>query len=143
MNNDTILKDGEPWLFTSRYAEPAVVAFDGLKVRTTVGYPRFLKLKSTLDGFVRELAPFGIFGKDLSPGEFRRAYFKRLDEIGADTIRTRLDELHTASPSGRAAALCFERIGEPCHRRWAAEWIKRKLGLVVPELEPQQGGLLP
>jgi hypothetical protein len=53
MDNDTTLKDGDLWLFTSRYAEPAVVAFDGLKVRTTVGYPRFLKLKYTLDGFVR------------------------------------------------------------------------------------------
>jgi hypothetical protein len=141
MNNDSTLKDREPWLYTSRYAEPAVAIFDGLKIRTTVGYPRFLKLGYKLDGFLRELAPYGIFGKGLSEEEFCRAYFKRLDEIGVDTIRARLDELHTASPSGRVVALCFERIGEPCHRRWAAEWIERELGLVVPELEPQQGVL--
>jgi hypothetical protein len=66
----------------------------------TVCYPRFLKLRYTLDGFLRELAPYGIFGKGLTEEEFTATYWPRLDGIGADVIRARLDEMHTASPSG-------------------------------------------
>jgi hypothetical protein len=118
-----------------------VATFDGLKIRTTVGYPRFLKLRYQLDGFLRELAPFGIFGKDLSSEEFTAAYFERLDGIGADVISDRLEELRTASPSRRVVALCYEPIGQFCHRRLAAAWLEQHLGLVVPELQPQQGVL--
>jgi hypothetical protein len=129
-----------PWLFTSRYSEPAVATFDGLKIRTTVGYPRF-KLKYTLDGFLRELAPYGIFGKNLSPEEFTAAYIDRLDGIGADVIGAHLEALRAASPSGQVVALCYEPVGQFCHRRLAAEWLEQRLGLIVPELEPQHGVL--
>jgi hypothetical protein len=128
-------RPGRPWLFTSRYAEPAVASFDGLKIRTTVGYPRFLKLSYQLDDYVKELAPHGIFGKGLSEQEFTTAYRQRLDRIGTDTIRARLDELHAASPSGRVVLLCFEPIGRFCHRRLFADWAETALDLVVPELQ--------
>jgi hypothetical protein len=37
-----------PWLFTGRYPEPAVAAFDGAKIRVTVGFPKF-RLRYMLD----------------------------------------------------------------------------------------------
>jgi hypothetical protein len=102
-------------------------------------YLRFLRLGYKLDGFLRELAPFGIFGKDLSSEDFTAAYSERLDGIGADVISARLEGLRTASPSGRVVALCYEPIGQFCHRRLAAAWFEQHLGLVVPELQPEQG----
>jgi hypothetical protein len=33
----------------------------------------------------------------------------------------------------KAVLLCWEKPGEGCHRRIAAEWFEEKLGIVVPE----------
>lgn len=33
--------------------------------------------------------------------------------------------------------LCWEQPGEFCHRRVVAAWLKKKLGLEVPELNPK------
>jgi hypothetical protein len=33
----------------------------------------------------------------------------------------------------RAVLLCWESVGEPCHRRNVAEWLEHHLGIVVPE----------
>ena len=34
-----------------------------------------------------------------------------------------------------AILLCWERPGEPCHRRIVARWLEEALGIDVPELE--------
>ena len=36
--------------------------------------------------------------------------------------------------------LCWEPPGEFCHRRVAAAWLQRKLGVKVPELNPKLRG---
>jgi len=35
-----------------------------------------------------------------------------------------------------AILLCWEKVGEPCHRRTVAEWIEVETGIVVPEYHP-------
>ena len=129
----------EPWLFTSRYAEPAVAVFDGAKVRITVGHPRF-RLGYTIDATIRELAPHGLVGKNV-PTEWELPYRARLDHLGVDHILGLLEAIRSLSPSRKAVLLCFERIGEPCHRRTLAAWLEEHAGLVVPELTPMQPSL--
>jgi hypothetical protein len=124
-----------PWLVTSRYSEPAVARFSGAKVRITVGYPRF-KLRYSIDVTIKELAPFGLMGKDLSPEEFERLYRQRLDGVGVDQVLGLLEAVRALTPSRMACLLCFEPIGQPCHRRALARWLNDQCRLVVPELDP-------
>jgi hypothetical protein len=125
----------EPWLLTSRYSEPALAVFPGAKIKITVGHPRF-RLKYTLLGAIKELAPFGLMSKDLSPDEFEQLYRARLDSFGVDHILGLLEATRALTPSGLVVALCFERVGEPCHRRALARYLEDRIGLVVPELDP-------
>lgn len=121
------------WLFTSRFAEPAVALFDGAKVRITVGHPRF-RLRYQLDATIRELAPHSL--RHLIGTDFECAYRQHLDELGVDQVLGLLDATRTLSPSGRSVLLCFEPIGKPCHRRQLAAWLEEHARLIVPELEP-------
>ncbi len=48
-----------------------------------------------------------------------------------------LAELHELAGDAEPVLLCFERLqtpGEWCHRRLAAEWLERSLGVDIPEL---------
>jgi hypothetical protein len=121
----------EPWLLTSRYAEPAVAQFDGAKVRVTVGFPRF-RLRYKLDAAIRELAPFGL--TKLTGIQFERAYRQHLDQLGVDHVLELLEATRSLTPSRKSVILCFEPIGRPCHRRQLAAWLEERAGLVVPEL---------
>jgi hypothetical protein len=47
-----------------------------------------------------------------------------------------LKAIRALTPSRKAVLLCFEPIGQPCHRRALARWLNDRCGLVVPELEP-------
>ena len=101
-----------------------------------MGYPRFWRHGPLV--FVRELAPFGIFGKGLGPDEARRRYLDRLD-AHAETIVAELAALARVHPGETLVLLCFEKrahAGETCHRRWAAEWFADRYGIAVPELPP-------
>ena len=106
---------------------------DGVAVRTTVGYPRFWRHGPLV--FVRELAPYGVFGQGLDPDEGRRRYRERLD-ANAPAIVTNLAEIARQHPGEPLCLLCFEDVeaGEACHRRWFAEWAKERYGIVVPEM---------
>jgi hypothetical protein len=128
----------EPWLFTSRFAEPALQFFGGALIRTTVYPPRF-KLRYTLHGTIAELAPKGIFGQPLTDEQFTAAYRARLDSFGIEHILWRLEEARSLTPSGRVCTLCFENLAQkPCHRRAMAAWLfdRTEGQRVVPELDP-------
>jgi hypothetical protein len=86
----------------------------------------------------RALAP-GRWFKTAPKEEYRKLY---LAEILAplDPRRT-YDELCELAGSAEPVLLCWERppLTETnwCHRRLVAEWIKRTLGIDVPEAEPR------
>jgi hypothetical protein len=118
-------------LFTGRYAtwKPG----HGVPIRTTVGAPRFWR-HGPLD-FVKELAPFGIFGKGLPTDVARRRYLDRM-EAKVDQSVAALADLTRQHPGERLCVLCFEDVhaGQECHRRWFAEWFEHRFGLEVPEV---------
>jgi hypothetical protein len=113
----------------------------GVPVRTTVGTPRF-PLRYELDEFVRQLAPWGLFGKELSDDEFTVLYRERLEKIGVDVLRAEFEAIAARNDGKRLVLLCFEDVlaGQPCHRRTFAAWWAERTGQVVPELEPGASG---
>lgn len=68
------------------------------------------------------------------PDEFDALYLARLEKRGAEKIGERFAEVH-AEYLRRLALLCFEPVGEPCHRRlFAGWWELNNPGEQVPEL---------
>jgi hypothetical protein len=70
---------------------------------------------------------------------FKRSYLRQLEEIGAEEIIAHLAEIGNGLP---VVMLCWEDVhaGQVCHRRYVAEFIEDRTGIVVPELEP---GMIP
>jgi hypothetical protein len=61
---------------------------------------------------------------------------RRLD-THAETIVEHLAAIGRRHPGEQLVVLCFENVdaGADCHRRWLAEWLEERYGVVVPELE--------
>ncbi len=105
----------------------------GTPVRTTVGAPKFWPGALVA---VPQLAPFGIFGKEMSEHEFRRRYLARLDLYAAEIVPA-LAAVARAHPGRPLVLLCFddiEQAGVFCHRTWAAEWMLERHGIEGAEL---------
>jgi hypothetical protein len=76
-----------------------------------------------------ELAPKANMIRGLSHEEFRRRYFfEILDKLSAFDIAKKYD--------GKIL-LCFEKIGDYCHRQLVAEWLKR-YGFECEELAEEE-----
>lgn len=110
-------------------AEPDAVA-----VRISVGYPQAAKDAP----FIGALAPFGIFGKDLTDEEFRRRYIERLDRYGVDGIRARIERVAADHPDQVLLLCCFERDRADCHRGDLANWWFERTGQQIQEWMPTE-----
>lgn len=125
-------------IMTSRYGNKELRNDGYYPVGISLGKPKFQT------GYeIREqcyaLAPKGNMLK-MAYEPYREAYFKKLEEIGADKIIgivQRMDE--RAQEEGKTLVLlCFEDIRKPdqwCHRTLFAEWWQNKTGEVISELE--------
>jgi hypothetical protein len=118
-------------LVTGRYAR--WMPGHGVPIRTSVGAPRFWRHGPLV--FVEDLAPFGIFGKDLPAHVARGRYMDRLQEKAGQFVPA-LAAIARQHPGERLCVLCFEDVhaGRECHRRWFAEWFEHRFGDVVPEV---------
>jgi hypothetical protein len=127
----TSARDFADGLVTSRYQtwRPS----DGVPIRSTVGAPKFWRGPELIH--LREITPYGVFGKGLDPDEASHLYRARLDRH-ADKIITDLAAIARQHPGQALVVLCYENVhaGQSCHRRWFAEWCHQRHGLVVPEL---------
>jgi hypothetical protein len=103
----------------------------GTPIAITVGRPKFPISYEPIP--MPELAPWGLGG--LEPDEFDQGYRERLDRLGVDRIRDRFEQ-STAEHGGPLVLLCFEPVGQPCHRRVAAAWLEAHGFGPVPEVEP-------
>lgn len=99
-------------------------------VRISLGLPRFWADAERLP-YLRDLAPAGVFG--LEGEAFDRAYVDRLDRIGVERIGLALDTIRQESGQPVVVLACFEKAGQPCHRRLFADYWMRKTGQLVPE----------
>jgi hypothetical protein len=104
----------------------------GVAVQITVGTPKFGRWPDLVDG--RIMAPFGLLSEDMPTDEARRRYRQRLDDR-ADRVVAALASIATRHPNQTLCLLCFEDVhaGEECHRRWLADWLDDRYGIVVPE----------
>jgi len=71
----------------------------------------------------------------LGAKEFDRIYFAQLARLDAAEVYKELGE--------DAILLCWEDFNIRCHRRLVAEWLERKLGVTIPELDHARAESLP
>lgn len=125
---------------TQRYQD--FVPEMGEAVRVTLGRPRF-KLAYDYD-VVAELAPTAQIFKLKSDADFEYAYLAHLDRIGVERLRASFAEVSKRHGGLRLVFLCFEDVlaGQLCHRRMFARWWRDNTGEDVPELDPEDFGLV-
>ena len=124
-------------LATSYFAAGNVIVRSNLvPVGITIGKPKWdaQYRNGERPVYLRELAPWGLLQVD-DDEEFTSKYLERLDRIGADVLAERFAAVSDAHDRRGLALLCFERAGDPCHRRTFATWWVRQTGQPVPELE--------
>jgi len=91
---------------------------------------------------LRSLAPSReIFG--LAEQEFTAAYRAQLDELGVEKVVSDLARISVEEGEKALALLCFEPVGQPCHRHDLASWLEERAGIVVPELPRNIPGTSP
>jgi hypothetical protein len=83
--------------------------------------------------------PVWNFGRDLDADEARELYRQRLDRH-AESVISNLARLARQHPDQALCVLCFEDVlaGQPCHRRWFAEWFEERYRITVAELSADQ-----
>jgi hypothetical protein len=83
-------------------------------------------------------APWGL--RDIvDEGVFTERYLARLDTIGIDAFRQRFAEISDRYDGRGLVFLCYEPVGEPCHRHLFARWIEEQTGQPVSELFSREG----
>jgi Protein of unknown function, DUF488 len=100
-------------------------------VGISVGEPRFPLNYTPV--YLRRLAPWGLLEVH-NRGEFAQRYRDRLDAVGIDAVRRQFRTISADHDSRGLVLLCFEPIGQFCHRRVFAEWFEQQDGQPVPEL---------
>lgn len=125
-------------ILTSRYGNKELRNDGYYPVGISIGKPRF-KTGYEIREQCYALAPKGYMLK-MEYEPYREAYFKKLEEIGADKIIgivQRMDE--RAQEEGKTLVLlCYEDLRKPdqwCHRTLFAEWWQKMTGEVINELE--------
>ena len=119
-------------LETSYYAAGERIRRSGLfAVGTSVGKPPWTLPYRHV--FLDSAAPYGLLQVP-DQATFERRYLERLDAIGADHFRDEFTRIAAEHDADGLVLLCFEKAGEPCHRRLFAGWWERQTGEQVPEL---------
>lgn len=83
--------------------------------------------------YLKEAAPYGLLDLE-DRAAFSKRYLAQLDAIGIDVFLHRFAELSDARNGRGLVFLCFEPVGEFCHRHLFARWPELRTGQPVPEL---------
>ena len=107
------------------------------------GNPNAVAISRTISSWVSNTDFCGEHRKDLAPSqwllnmyktnkisedEYSEIYIEEIKRIGL-TPHKIVDDL----PDG-AILLCYEKVGDFCHRRVLAEWIEDEIGFTIPEI---------
>jgi hypothetical protein len=103
-------------------------------VRISLGKPKFWPRAERFP-FVAELAPDGWMMR-LSDEKFAPSYRAKLDRIGVEAIRRRLQEV--ATDTHGIALCCFEEAADDCHRAMFAAWWAEQTAEQLHELDPEE-----
>lgn len=124
-------------IWVSRYNNKELSSDKYYCVGISLGKPKF-KLGYRIEEQCYSLAPKGyMLRMDLE--SFKPAYFKKLEDIGAERIISMVRKFeNAASQSGKELVLlCFEDVRIPsdwCHRTVFAEWWRKQTGECIEEL---------
>ena len=119
-------------IFTSRFSNPELKKGIYTLVRISMGTPKW-KIGYRIDGELPDLMPFGLKGRAFA--FFQQGYLARLDKIGVEKIKSRLQQFQ--SDNKDLVLLCYEDIRKPgswCHRTMFAEWWRKMTGETIEEL---------
>lgn len=124
-------------VWTSRYQNGGPITRSGLvPVRITLGAPK-MRLPYDLEAEIRELAPDRWTFHIDDRAEFEPKFRAKLDKLGADYVRARLETVSALHGGRGLVLLCFEdvtKMGEWCHRQIVAAWIEENLRIPCKEL---------
>lgn len=123
-----------PPLFTSHYRSKLLADADAQAVAISRGVPRW-PLPFSYRRLLALAPSRETFALD-DPAEFERAYLAGLDALGPDRV---VHDLRRVSGGKAAILLCWEDLSKPgqwCHRMTLASWLRDRLGVDVPELQP-------
>jgi hypothetical protein len=130
---ERVLKGGVIELYTSHWRSPLLADVDAQIVSISRGEPRW-RLPFRFRR-LRQLAPGTEAWSHKADREaFENAYQRQLQEIGAEPILERLEEIGAGKP---AILLCWERLDKPgewCHRQLLSRFLLDEAGIVLPEL---------
>lgn len=126
-----------PHIFTGRYSNPNVPASGLIPVGITRYPPRFrlaYELKATLYDLAPTAAMLTRWKQGTTIEAFLAEYEAQLEQVGIEQILGQLVAMQGVARG--IVLLCYEDVaaGESCHRRMLAEWLKRRVGIVAPEL---------
>lgn len=126
-------------LATSRYQEGDLIRESGLMpIGISVGRPKFPLGYTPL--YMEELAPFGLLQIE-DPVEFDRGYIERLERVGTDALQNCFAAICAEHETPGLVLLCFEPVGQPCHRHLFSRWWEHQSGETVPELRERCRGV--
>ena len=103
----------------------------GVAVRTSVGSPK--SWTGPLE-HVREVTPYGVFGRDLPWPEYEAAYLARLARIDVTGLLRRFDDLSARNGGRPLVLLCFCGDRSRCHRSLLSRWLQQHGFGPVPEV---------
>jgi uncharacterized protein DUF488 len=121
---------------TSRYQAADLIYTSGfVPVGISIGKPKFPLGYTPV--YMKEAAPWRL--REIADNnEFGERYRARLDGIGIDLFLRRFAEICTAHDSHGLVLLCYEPVGEFCHRHLFASWFEQQTGQPVSELAGDQ-----
>lgn len=125
-------------IYTARYSNKKLREDGYFPVGISLGTPKF-PLGYDLRDQCYSLAPKSFMLK-MEYEPYREAYFKKLEDIGADKIISIVQKLDArAREEGKSLVLlCYEDLRNPekwCHRTLFAEWWQNATGEIIEELE--------
>jgi hypothetical protein len=100
-------------------------------VGISIGEPKFPLGYACV--YLKRAAPWGLLQTE-DKAEFAERYLARLDAVGIDAFLGRFAEISAAHDGRGLVFLCFEPVGEFCHRHLFARWVEQQTGQHVPEL---------
>jgi hypothetical protein len=123
-------------LATCRYQSRELILPSGLRpCGISVGRPKFPLGYTPL--YLGELAPYGLLGIE-DGQEFSASYIDRLGSVGVEVLAERFAAIVAEHQTRGLVYLCFEPVGQNCHRHLFRGWWEHETGQPVPELSASE-----
>ncbi|MDR3156013.1 MAG: DUF488 domain-containing protein [Holosporaceae bacterium] len=122
-------------IYTSYFAFIPKLPADMLKISIALYTPQWAQI----DGYLPCLNPTertlkeaksGVVPIDEAMGKYRSEILSKLSPF---KIYEELSDILNKSNKHNLALLCYEKPGDPCHRRIVAEWLGEGNSILVPE----------